>query len=267
MEKIRIYGSPRDQLRPEIREAEQNARIGESAADQKIIVSARLDDLHPLAQATLQRLRKEKPNEHGVASSFGPELFRVSVSPTHIDRSIRILNAVARAAEERGFALERGKSSACLRVNGEQLEFLLRERVDRAPHTQTPAEAARAERERRRWPNTEEFRPWWLPQWDYSPSGKLMLELEEHYHSGLRRVFSEGKRQRLEEVLNDFMAAAISYSTAQKARIEEHERWRLERQERERRNIERQQQIERTKRRWEFLSDRIEALERAEKID
>lgn len=103
---------------------------------------------------------------------------------------------------------------------------------------------------------------------DYSPSGKLMPELEEHYHSGLRRVFSEGKRQRLEKVLNDFMAAVISYSAAQKARIEEHERWRRERQEQEQRNIEQQQQqIERSKRRWEFLSDRIEALERAEKIN
>lgn len=101
---------------------------------------------------------------------------------------------------------------------------------------------------------------------DYSPSGKLMLELGEHYHSGLRRVFSEGKRQRLEKVLNDFMAAVISYSAAQKARIEEHERWRRERQEQEQRNLE-QQQIERSKRRWEFLSDRIEALERAEKIN
>lgn len=93
-----------------------------------------------------------------------------------------------------------------------------------------------------------------------------MLELGEHYHSGLRRVFSEGKRQRLEKVLNDFMAAVISYSAAQKARIEEHERWRRERQEQEQRNLE-QQQIERSKRRWEFLSDRIEALERAEKIN
>jgi hypothetical protein len=32
-------------------------------------------------------------------------------------------------------------------------------------------------------------------------------------------------------------------------------------------NVEQQQQIERTKRRWEFLSDRIETFERADKID
>jgi hypothetical protein len=152
-------------------------------------------------------------------------------------------------------------------VNGEQLEFLLREKIDRAPHQQTPAETARAQREKKRWPSAGEIRPWWLPQWDYSASGKLMLELEERHHSGLRRVFRDGKRQRLEDLLNDFIAAAVAYAVAQKARREEHERWQRERQEQERRNIELKQQIERNKRRWEFLSDRIEALERAEKID
>jgi hypothetical protein len=71
LEQIRIYGSPRDQLKPEMREAEQNARTAESAADRKIIVTARLDDLHPVAQATLQGLRRAKPDEYGVVASLG----------------------------------------------------------------------------------------------------------------------------------------------------------------------------------------------------
>jgi DNA repair exonuclease SbcCD ATPase subunit len=98
------------------------------------------------------------------------------------------------------------------------------------------------------------------------PSFPADTNLSVGYFEGVRPS-RDGKRQRLEDLLNDFIAAAVVYAAAQKARTEEHERLQREWQEQERRNIERQQQIERNKRRWEFLSDRIEALERAEKID
>lgn len=267
LEEIRIFGSSYARVKPEIREAERDAKAMESAADRKIIVGKRLDDLHPVAQATLQRLRKAEANDHGVVASFGPDLFSVAVSPSQVDRSIRILNAIARASTERGFSVERGKNSACLLVNGEQLEFFLSEKINREPHKETPAEAARAEREKKRWPRDLEYRPWWMPQWDYSPSGLLVLELEEQYHSGLRRIFRDGKRQQLENLLNDFLAAVVAYAAAEKARTEEHERKRREWNEQEQHRIEQQVQVERNKKRWKFLSERIQSLERAEKID
>jgi hypothetical protein len=104
-------------------------------------------------------------------------------------------------------------------------------------------------------------------QWDYRPSSRLTLELEEQYHTGLRRVFCDGKRHRLENLLNDFIAATVVYSAAEKARREENDRRNRERREQEQRRIEQQQQIERNKKRWTFVSDKIQALERAEKID
>jgi hypothetical protein len=267
LEAIRIYGSFHARLKPEIRQAELEAKAIESAAERKIVVGQRLVDLHPIAQATLQRLRKEKANDHGVVASFGPDLFSVAVSPSQVDRSIRILNAVARASTERGFSVERGKNSACLMVNGGQLEFLLSEKINRELHKETPAETTRAEREKKRWPSDLAYRPWWMPQWDYSPSGLLVLELEEHHHSGLRRIFRDGKRQQLENLLNDFLAAAVTYAAAEKAWREEHERQRREWNEQEQRRIEKQEQVGRNRKRWKFVSERIRSLERADKID
>jgi hypothetical protein len=267
IEEIRIFGSSYARVKPEIREAERDAKAMESAADRKIIVSQRLVDLHPVAQATLQRLRKAKANDHGVVASFGPDLFRVAVSPVQVDRSIRILNAMAGAAAERGMSVERGKDSACLLVNGERIEFLLGEKIDREPHKVTPAETTRAEREKRRWPSDLEYRPSWMPQWDYSPSGILLLELDQPYHSGLRRGFRDGKRQHLENLLNDFLAAAVAYAASEKARREEHERQRQEWNEQEQRRIGKQAQVERNRKRWKFVSERILSLERADKID
>jgi hypothetical protein len=226
-----------------------------------------LVDLHPVVQATLQKLRKAKANDHGVVASFGPDLFSVAASPSRIDRSIRILNAMARAAAERGMSVERGKDSACLLVNGERIEFLFSEKIDREPHKVTSAETTRAEREKRRWPRIFEYRPWWMPQRDYSPSGILVLELGEKYHSGLRRGFRDGKRQHLENLLNDFLAAAVAYAAAEKARREEHERQRQEWNEQEQRRIEKQEQVERNRKRWKFVSERILSLERADRVD
>src|ERR1700722_9034582 len=106
-----------------------------------------------------------------------------------------------------------------------------------------------------------------MPQWDYSPSGLLVLELEEKHHSGMRRIFRDGKRQQLENLLNDFLAAAVAYAAAEKAWREEHERQRREWDEQERRRIEQQQHVERNRKRWKFLSERILSLERADQID
>jgi hypothetical protein len=125
----------------------------------------------------------------------------------------------------------------------------------------------RASKERKRSLTFTESRPWWQPQWDYLRSGCLVLELEEHYHLGLRRGFRDGKRHRVENLLNDFMAAMVKYSAAQRTRREENERRDREWREREQRRIEQQQQIERNKKRWTFVADKIQTLERAEKID
>jgi hypothetical protein len=78
----------------------------------------------------------------------------------------------------------------------------------------------------------------------------------------LRRTYRDGKRHRIEELLNDFKAGTAAYATAEKLRREEHERWQREWAEKEMRRIEEQQRIERDKKRWEFLEDRIRALER-----
>jgi hypothetical protein len=176
LDEIRIFGSPRTES-PEIRTVEAAAKAAEGSADSKILVPETLENPHPVARATLQRLKSQKPNEYGCLVCAGSDIFSVSVSPTQLDRALRILNAIVRASEERGFLVQKGETSGYLQVDTERINFSLYEKIDRIPHQQTPAEAVRAAKERKSSPTLSEYRPWWQPQWDYRPSGRLILEL------------------------------------------------------------------------------------------
>jgi hypothetical protein len=148
LDQIRIYGSPRAES-SEIRTVEAAAKTAEARTDRKIVVPETLENPHPVVRATLQKLRSQKPNDRGCLFCAGPDIFRVSVSPSQLDRALRILNAFTRASEERGFLVQKGENSASLEVNGERINLSLHERIDRILHVQTPAEAIRAAKERK----------------------------------------------------------------------------------------------------------------------
>lgn len=222
--------------------------------------------LHPIAALTLKTLRQRKPGYQGLVTASGPGCFNVSVAPPNVERAVQILDALAHAAEERGYAIERTENAACLRINGERVELELRETIVRRPHKRTPEEMTRAERAKNSRSGAHEVAPW-EPRWDHLASGKLVLQLAEKYHTGLRRMWSDGKRQRTENLLNDFMAGALAYAAAEKAAREERERFHREWESEQRRRLAEEQQRQREESRWKFLVDKMEALERAEKIE
>jgi len=49
-----------------------------------------------------------------------------------------------------------------------------------------------------------------------------MLQVDQHYHDGVRRTWADGKTLRLEYLLNDFLAGVVACAAAEKARREEH---------------------------------------------
>lgn len=137
-------------------------------------------------------------------TAWGIDCFKVSVAPENAERAAGVLDAIARAADERGFAIELTEKTAGLRIDGELIAFRLHEKIDRQPHKQTPEEIAREERSKRaRRANEYEYRPP-EPEWDYVPSGIFVLQLDEMYHTGLRRTWADGRKQRMENLLNDF---------------------------------------------------------------
>ena len=94
----------------------------------------------------------------------------------------------------------------------------------------------------------------------------MNLEIAEQYVGGLRRNWKDGRRQRLENTVDDIAGGLVAYLVGVKARREEHERRRKESQrQKELRAIARARQ-ERENRRSEFLQRLIRISKEADDL-
>lgn len=160
-------------------------------------------------RATLAALRQAKPNLQGLVEIKEPGLIQCSVAKNSIPRLVTILPQLEAMAKIQGFSLT-DDDKPCRFSNGEQsVTFMVNETFRREKHEPTQKEqAALAAWERRskshNWvylANDPYPRP---PDWDYSPTGELSIDLEavwSYHHSMPRRAFKDGKRQRLEEMV------------------------------------------------------------------
>lgn len=117
--------------------------------------------------------------------------------------------------------------------------------------------------------------------WTSAQNGELVLKFDHDYDAGgLRRTYSDGKRQRLEDLIPAMIDTLEQWAVALKAKREERAQWQREWDERDRRRNDRerqarvegyriaflQRQVER-KREIDGLADLISTWERADGAD
>ncbi len=152
--------------------AEQSAL--ESAPDRLIQVAAELNDPHPLIERTARALRRRKPDERGLRHPSLKRCLDVHVSTALIDRALRILNALVRALEGRGYAITcpvEGPHRTVVVVDGEQINVCLEEKVDQAVIPEPKSIL----------PRRLEYsflRP--SPRYSYTATGQLILRIADH---------------------------------------------------------------------------------------
>ena len=178
---------------------------------------------HPVALRTEKLLasgKEDRTNRMLPKEGAFPRL----VSRDQMSRALRILNALFLLVEERGCALswpEEEDSTLSLMVDGEALQFGIREIFHAKPHVLTAA---------------EKKYPYFVPRWEYQLTGRLKLFLDKIPYASGRRSWSDAKYQRLENCLGPFVvglrvaAAAIKKNRLEK---EQEERGREEEQKRE----------------------------------
>jgi len=133
-------------------------------------------------------------NQRGLLISKNGALSHILVSKEQLPRALRILNALLGALEERGQPTSWSKEEGALLtvgIDGEAVRFSLSEVTDSVPHVLTP----------------QEVRSWMAPKHDYKLTGRLQLQLDNlpSYMGPIRRSWSDGKQQRIENCIGDFI--------------------------------------------------------------
>jgi hypothetical protein len=210
--------------KPQAREQEKDASIA---------VPERLTSPHPLVRSTIDALKNLTPDETGILRSRTGGCLNVRVGRQSVGRAMRLMDALIKVLEARGSSvnvLERDRTHpTCVKILDETIEVELREGLNRREKQFTAAELR--ERERSSWLRDRK-------EYEFYPSGNFVFMILTYCGEGVRKVWSDGKRQRLENCLNSIVAGLGVAAEGVKAHRLKLERWEQERQEEQRRRWE-----------------------------
>jgi hypothetical protein len=245
----------------------------EHMVEHRIVVAGVLTDLHPKVKMAERSLRSASAGEHNILRPRAKHRLDIRVTRQTLDRALRIMDALLKALEARGYAVAISESEPAItsaRVLEEELQFFIEEPIQHAEHKPTPQEKLEAA-----------LHPWirW-PPYDSAPSGSLQLRIANANRLGVRQTWADGAKQRLEGCLNKFaegLVRAAAATKVERARREQlHRKW----EEEERRRAERQRlrwqeeqrahELERQVGRWRKgreMREYLETLKQAESLD
>lgn len=201
--------------------------------------------------STRSAILKSRSTDRAMIGGKGK--FRLLVAPASGERACSILDKLVVAIEARGWSLDSAEQGYAILADGETIGFMIEEKLDRVPHIVTAAELKAKVEYDRKCALADRgigYRPWReppIPEYDYVPNGELVLKLDrEHDAGGVRRTYSDGKRQRLEALIPAMIDTleewVISVKRRREERAEQKRQW--EEQDRKRKDIERQVRVE-----------------------
>jgi hypothetical protein len=204
--------------------AAEQARF-EANPENKIVVADRLTDPHPLVAQTVKALRGAK-SDKGILIPKAKNCLALRVSLSSADRAACILDALIKALDQRNFITsirQRGDVfETSVRVGEEDIEFKMDETVQRVDRKATEKDKSK----------------WHFPEWEWIPTGRLTLRIENYRSDGVRKSWTDGGKQRLEDSLNNFMVKLVEVAERSKIyRLELEEREKERRAQEERRAL------------------------------
>jgi hypothetical protein len=221
----------------------------ESQPANSITVAETLHSAHPLVRQTRQSLEKNKPDDYGMLSwSWNQRCMNVRVSKTALHRALRIMDALLKALETRGYSAEvpkDGPVATHILIGAEKIKVRLSEKANRVERELTAEEKKKP-------PHTISNR------WVYSPSGKLTLEIDE-YCDGFQKKWADKAQKPLEEQLNEVLTGLILAGEALRLR-------RIEREEEQRRQREHERRRMEDQERRHYLDQHREAWSQSQRL-
>lgn len=237
-------------------------------------IAESLQDPHPLIESSKTRLEALSENKEGLLVPKVKRCLDVKVSREHLDRSLRLLDAVFKVWEERGNCVaidtsgERGVT--LMKAGGEEIQLSIIEEVK-----EFEVEP----------PDEELLRPkWtWKKRTEMRPTGNLTVHLSGDYIAKARtfhRRYKDGQDAPVEMKGARIIDAALQYLEQRKAHHEEEERerqrweerrrqWAIEEKERKkkaRKREKKRKRLEKKKRRVEKLLEDSEQWAEAQRL-
>ena len=241
-----------------------DARVHERAAaelkpENRIQVGEQLRHPHPLVQAANAVLVKAAKDGCGMArtrigSTDVGTVLDIRVSPAARNRALRLLDALLKALEGRGYVV----TARGVTIEGEMVSLGIVEKEDKTLHVPTPAEMAR--KQQGGWERSS--------AWDYVPNGRLSIFTDAYvwWRKDLWKRWSDSRSTRLEDALNDVVIGLMAVGAALRERANEQRREAEARAERERRRQEQMRQARMEKARQENLVASTTEWVQAERI-
>jgi hypothetical protein len=233
----------------------------EQEKETPIVVPERLTSPHPLVRATIDALKNSTPDETGILRSRIGGCLNVRVGRQSVGRAMRLADALIKALEARGSTVSVAEQArayqTCVKILDEIIEIELREGLNRREKQFTAAELR--EREKYSWLRDRK-------EYEFYPSGNFVFSILDYCGEGVRKVWSDGKRQRLENCLNSIIAGLRTAAEGVKAHRLKLERWERERQEQERRRWEEQEQRRKEEEKIKHLEKLIANWNQSQKI-
>lgn len=198
-------------------------------------------------------------------STSGRGKFRLLVAPASGERACSILDMLVATLDAKGWSLDSTEQGYAIVADGETIGLMIEEKLDRVQHVVTAAELKEKAEYDRKCALADRgigYRPWReppIPEHDYVPNGELVLKFDHDYDAGgTRRTFSDGKRQRLEDLIPSMIDSLERWSVAVKAKREERAEWKRNWEEQERRRKDHERQVRVEGYRITFLQRQIE---------
>jgi len=227
--------------------------IDGSVVAEPIKIPSDLRGCHPLISTTRRALEARKPGDTGLVYINEPGALKVTVSRQSTPRALRIMEALLRACLDRGWAVESSDKEATTRVSigNDPVHFEIAEKTDRTEIEQ---------------PGRDKSDPWYRPHYKFNPNGQLVLQITDYFFDGTRRTWGDGKTQRLESKLPDFIAGLkITSDHLKKRRLQQearHHQWEEEKRLRE----EQEARIKREKELRDGLFSEVKGWKKAAEI-
>ncbi len=232
---------------------------GEREKRKPIEVPETLLHPHTLVKRTLDAVKKDKI-ENGRLRLDHMHTLDIRVSPTALDRALRLLDALIKASEQESYKWTiSADGKTMITCDGESMRVELKERITkedkpRAPQTLSSRHSA--------W---EPMMPTW-PTHEWIPTNELTFYVDGHTTTRAQRTWQDTAHSSLEGRLPDIMAGLPVIAAGVKAKREEREAREQAYAEQAKTAVDRARAQEALRLGRKQLVDSIEAWERAARI-